>query len=363
MNLKVLYSVTILLGLLLMSFNSYSLEVDEKLTVRLLKLSNSKKTILINRGIEDGLAKDNHAKFFLTSGVIARGFIVKISPSRSVWSMYRISRPDELKENIVMNIKIATPVKLTPDASRALKSGDEHGSIVIAPGANDTPENLTDEEKKELSTLGGDEGDSEGDLLLSHSLRKMRKKWELWSNLSVSMLSSSYAQGSTSSSGSNNSIDIGLGAERYFDLKNFIRNFSLAFFLEKYTSEVINISGISSKSDALIYGGMLNWYFWNDPFLYNSIIPFINVKFGFGSSDDSVTSDSSSVTSVSNSGTVSSVGLGLGMKYFLSNGFGLRSALDYFSRTETYSDTSSTAGSYTKKLSGPRLSFGLLYRW
>jgi hypothetical protein len=51
----------------------FSLEIDEKLTLRILKISKTKRTILINRGIEDGLAEGDHAKFFDQSGVLARG--------------------------------------------------------------------------------------------------------------------------------------------------------------------------------------------------------------------------------------------------------------------------------------------------
>ena len=55
--------------------------MDETLTFRILKLSKTKRTLLANRGTDDGLEIDNHAKFYLTStGVVARAVVRKISP-------------------------------------------------------------------------------------------------------------------------------------------------------------------------------------------------------------------------------------------------------------------------------------------
>ena len=98
----------------------YALDINEKLTLRVLRLSSTKKTVLINRGIEDGLAVGDHAKFYLTTGMIARGVVSKVSPSRSVWSLYRLVEPDQLIENKIVNLKIATPVKITVDESKMI---------------------------------------------------------------------------------------------------------------------------------------------------------------------------------------------------------------------------------------------------
>ena len=82
--------------------------------MRIVKVSQSKKTILINRGVEDGLIKGDHAKFFLTVGVVARGVVVKVSPTRSVWSIYRLVNADYITDDQVMKLKITAPVKITP---------------------------------------------------------------------------------------------------------------------------------------------------------------------------------------------------------------------------------------------------------
>ena len=101
--------------------NLHALEIDEKLTLRFLKVSSTKKTILINRGGEDGLVVGDHAKFFITSGVIARGVVEKVSPSRSVWSLYRVVDSNEITDDKVLNLKISSPVKITSDPTKSLK--------------------------------------------------------------------------------------------------------------------------------------------------------------------------------------------------------------------------------------------------
>ena len=51
---------------------------------------------------------------------------------------------------------------------------------------------------------------------------------------------------------------------------------------------------------------------------------------------------------------------GLGAKYVLNNGFGIRAILDYYSSNETYTFDDSTD---SRTLSGPRVQFGLSYRF
>ena len=114
--------------------SAFALEIDEKLTLRFLKVSSTKKTVLINRGGEDGLVVGDHAKFFITAGVVARGVAEKVSPSRSVWSLYRIVDEAEITQDKVLNLKIASPVKITDDPSKSLKeeaipSGNETMSV------------------------------------------------------------------------------------------------------------------------------------------------------------------------------------------------------------------------------------------
>ena len=64
--------ITLLSSLLLMG-KTLALELDEKLTTRLLKVSKSKKTILLNRGLEDGLVVGDHASHYRYGGTGSGG--------------------------------------------------------------------------------------------------------------------------------------------------------------------------------------------------------------------------------------------------------------------------------------------------
>ncbi len=109
------------LSLLLWSTSSFPLAMDQKLSVRVISFSNSKKTILVNRGLKDGLVVGDHAEFFITTVVVARGVVVKASPSRSIWSIYRLVNPQEIENDKVVNLKILIPVKLTEAPAKDLE--------------------------------------------------------------------------------------------------------------------------------------------------------------------------------------------------------------------------------------------------
>ncbi len=103
------------LFLMLLPVLSHALEVDEKLTVRIVKATDTRKTIMVNRGTEDGLIEGDHARFIVTAGIVARAVCVKVSPTRSVWSVYRLVNADFVVNDAVMTLKITPPVKITKD--------------------------------------------------------------------------------------------------------------------------------------------------------------------------------------------------------------------------------------------------------
>lgn len=101
--------------------SSWALEDDRRMIVRVLGVSSSKKTILINRGREEGVKMGDHAKFSTPKdGYFARGVVSRVSPTRSVWSLYRIINEKPIIENAVITVKAASQVKLTKDESKAL---------------------------------------------------------------------------------------------------------------------------------------------------------------------------------------------------------------------------------------------------
>ncbi len=97
-----------------------ALKEDAKFVARILGASDSRKTILVNRGKENGLTKDIHAKISLPTGMIARAVVVKVSPSRSVWSVYRFFDKTKIEPQTVATFKVASPVRLTTDESKSL---------------------------------------------------------------------------------------------------------------------------------------------------------------------------------------------------------------------------------------------------
>ncbi len=111
---------TFLLFLILSSQNFAALDIDSKFTARLLGVSDSKKTLLVNRGSEHGLGMDQHAKLSLPNGVVARAVVVRIAPSRSVWSVYRFYAKESLTAKTVYTFKISSAIELTTDESKGI---------------------------------------------------------------------------------------------------------------------------------------------------------------------------------------------------------------------------------------------------
>lgn len=377
--------------------NVHALEIDEKLTLRFLKVSSTQKTVLINRGGEDGLVVGDHAKFFITAGVVARGVAEKVSPSRSVWSLYRIVDPAEIVTDKVLNLKIATPVKITDDPSRSLKEeaipgGTESMGTEDAPAASaekaEAP--VTDEERDELKGLGFDE-DAEAPAPVKSSAKtktpaktsgkkgpakqvsvmdetpayatNSSKTWEAWGTMYINSLSGTVESTSateTSTSAAASTIDFSAGIEKYFvNYNNFLKEFSILAFVHKKSVE----SGdtIKSKTEWLEYGGGINYHFYHSAASVNRLIGYGALTLGKGTAtltSKTVSNGVSDETSVE--GTNSFFSVGVGAKYVLSNGFGIRSVLDYYSSNESYEYET---GTVTRKLAGPRIQFGLSYRF
>ena len=103
------------------SLQAFALEVDSKFVGRILGNSDTKRTLLVNRGDETGVKVGDHAKISLpTSGMLARAICVRTSPSRSVWSIYRFFDLEKINKGSVYTFKVAKSVKLTNDESKNL---------------------------------------------------------------------------------------------------------------------------------------------------------------------------------------------------------------------------------------------------
>jgi len=358
-----------------------SLEIDEKLTLRFLKVSSTKKTILINRGGEDGLVVGDHAKFFITAGVVARGVAEKVSPSRSIWSLYRVVDPNEITQDKVLNLKIATPVKITEDPTKSMKEEEIPGGTetMSMPADDEQKEIVVDEaDQAELESMGIETEDqrpvvksskekksssktsSQVELELPSTITfgtNKKDNWEIWGMVYLNSLSGK-SETTTESTDTNASVfDFSAGIERYFLTSDtFWKDFSFSLFLHKRTTETgadVNLSASWTE-----FGLGANYHFYNNAFDLNRPVLYAAFTFGKGSeSNETQVND----TTTPEDGDSTFVSFGMGAKYQLNNGFGARAILDYYSTSETYSYSDGTETE--RKLSGPRLQFGLSYRF
>lgn len=372
---------------LLLSANAFALDIDEKLTLRFLNVSSTQRTVLTNRGAEDGLVIGDHAKFFITAGVVARGVVEKVSPTRSVWSLYRIVDSNEIVQDKVLNIKISTPAKITDDPSRSLKELGIPGAgtdAVIKSRGEDM--SLDDYESDELNELTPSESNAQrknfnrtnskvnadpkriskiNDIPVAKSFSSANKTWEAFGTIYVNSMSGSSTSdvensALASESITNSSVAFSIGIEKYFfNSTGFLEDLSIIGFAHKKSLETGET--VTSKTDTLEFGAGVNYHFFNPVRSVNRPIGFLTLTGGIGN-----TTATSSVLvngamedeSIDGSSTFFSAGVGA--KYVLANGLGVRALLDYYTTSETYEYDDETI---TKSLSGPRIQLGVSYRF
>ena len=362
----------------LVTHSAFALDIDEKLTMRFLKVSNSKKTVLVNRGSEDGLVVGDHAKFFITQGVIARGVVAKVSPSRSIWSIYRIVDPNEVIEGKVLNLKIATPVKLTDDPSKSLKDeGVEAGSdkiaIPMAEGADDLPKDLTGEDKEELKDLGIDKAQSVSPSKINTTKSIMDdepsftytgtnlKNWEVFTSLFMSSLSGSQENDTEDSTETTSStLDLSVGLEKYFvsSSSEWLRNTSIMLILRLRNNEVGSSSTFGFNNTE--YGVGLNYHLFDSPVTNQKFIWLVSASAGLGSATRTTKIvENNTVIEDSLKGSSTFFSVGGGAKININRNWGARFLLDYYAVGTSFEDDQGN----TVKLSqsGPRVNFGISY--
>lgn len=351
------------LWILIFSMQAFALEVDEKLTVRLLKTSESKKTIMVNRGTEDGLVEGDHARFIVTAGIVARAVCVKVSPTRSVWSVYRLVNADFIVTDSVMSLKITPPVKITKDESQAIVQEDVPTRVTTDPAALGIPladgaNDLTAAEK----ALETDE-----DLKDLETQTIAQKNLEVFTVLNISGLSSMSKQdsGTNEFKSTQSYHHIGIGGELYPQKeREWYSHWSLegAVNLMRLNSQAYN--GASSESDVTEVSLGTNWHFTKLPSTVMEFIPFLHAGFHLGTVKSKYSPGSENPTGpeYAANGSTSGFSLGFGYKFYTVRGFGVRALLDYYYRAEKYKEDDQLLV-YNKTVSGPRLMIGLSYRF
>lgn len=354
--------IVLMFCMLLISNISFSLEIDEKLTLRIVNTSDSKKTILINRGIEDGLAKGDHAKFFVSIGVVARGVAIKVSPTRSVWSVYRIVNKEYLRDEQVLKLKITPAVKITKDESQMLVTDDSSTNISsdprdigipLAQGADDL--NRASPEVVQVNT----------EWINDENISLINRNKEVFAMVHYSSSSEETSPDTNTSKYSQDLTNLMLkfGGEWYF--KTEIAWYSRLSFLGHFAIERNNVmayQGATIREESSEFGGGVNVYMFNRPSLVHRLIPYLNYTLSLGSINSKYTSGDGSSEDIALDASVMTNSFGLGFKYYTSQGFGVRALMAYRLTGETFA-TDESNSSWVRTKVGPKLSFGLSYRF
>ena len=331
------------------STSAISLEIDEKLTTRMIEVSSTKKTVLLNRGLEDGLTVGDHAKIFLTSGVIARAVVIKASPGRSIWSIYRLISPEQVVVDKVVNLKITAPLDITNDPSRTLYPPKSNSDV----NALESLAELNSEEKKDYYSLNDSPPFNNID-----GIPKDRT-FETWGMIHLNNFSGSTNNNIKSTL---SGLNLSLGVEKYFKprRKNIFKNISFSLFYHHSQSLATSINGNSSGNLAHEFGGGISWHFLAPALSYYRPIAFLQGTYGIGRVEDSVQIYDAERTVLK--GIDNFFSLGLGLKYYTLKGWGGRMLADFYYRNEHYTIENSTQRE-SKQLRGIRFMLGIAWRF
>jgi diketogulonate reductase-like aldo/keto reductase len=101
----------IVIAVITFSINlAYALDINQELNIHLDKVSNTKKTVLVNVGSDNGINVGDHASFYLNSEECGQAFAEKMTKNKSIWIFYKIDRSSEIIDNQFMQLRaIAKP--------------------------------------------------------------------------------------------------------------------------------------------------------------------------------------------------------------------------------------------------------------
>lgn len=344
---------------------AWSLEIDEKLTVRIVGTSESKKTALINRGIEDGIAVGDHAKFFVSVGVVARGVVIKASPTRSVWSLYRLVNKEYIREEQVLKLKITPAVKITKDESKMLVK-DDSAKALIAKDPRDIGIPLADG-ADDLTRIEQGQGKVQDMAFDVGSVDLLNRNREIFGMLSYSSFTESTSPDNSSQTDYTQDVTnlyFKLGGEWYFKTED--KWYSNVSFLAHFALErksTMAFQGATASEEGSEFGFGINLHPTKKPSRIHEIIPYLNYTLSLGSVNSTYSPgrewEAGSEQSVDASVFAHSVGFG--GKYYTTQGIGARVELSYYLRGEAFA-ADPVQVIWTKTRVGPRILFGLSYR-
>lgn len=350
--------------LILMPLLAHSLEVDEKLTIRIIKTSESRKTLMVNRGTEDGLVEGDHARFIVTAGIVARAVCVNVSPTRSVWSVYRLVNADFIATDAVMTLKITPPVKITKDETQAIVEEDTPSNPSTDAPALGIP--LADGAQDLSTATTGEEAIDQNEIRSLEDATISEKNVEIFGIVHISGLSATSKSDVDETYNDTQAYHhISLGGELYPQKeRDWYSRFSLMGAVNLMRLNSQSYDGNSTNNDVTEFEAGVNWHPGNMPSSTYHFIPFFHVGISVGSVKSRYKQGSPATTpiDISSNGSTSGFSVGFGYKFYTQKGFGARAMLDYYSRAEKYKEDD--AGfTFSKVVSGPRLLLGLSYRF
>src|SRR5690606_13037527 len=110
---------------------------------------------------------------------------------------------------------------------------------------------------------------------------------EIWGLIQFSGLSTTSDRGSEgASSGSNSTLDLSIGFEKYFsDPLSMFRNVSIFGLFHTSQKDTTTLEGTQVGLTSTEFGIGLNYHFFASPLSYNRMIPYATVSGGFGESE------------------------------------------------------------------------------
>ncbi|MDH4467083.1 MAG: hypothetical protein QE271_03425 [Bacteriovoracaceae bacterium] len=347
------------------------LTVDNTLTIRILKSTSSKKTILINRGTDDGLDMGMHARFFNEGGTVARGILVDKKDDRSIWSIYRQVSPDLLETDQVMSIKITPEVKITNDETKSvLREGLDQKLLPDRLAPNRIP---LDQVQGDLPTDLASSGVAESNLsdFNAKDLDLTKKSIEIYfKGFLLAQTSEATSSDGATFTGSSYAGSVSLGIEKYFTRSDsWLKRFSITPYGHFGAQKLLSYEGTQTDSQFYEAGIGLNFYFLDAPHLADTLHPYLSFASTYGVVQDQFSSgqrdanrDAASLSKVS--GKTSSVSGGVGVKYFTTRGWSFSFSTEIVRRIDLFDGDPDTSNAlWDRIVLGPRVSFGMGLRF
>jgi hypothetical protein len=327
-------------------------ETPQETTLRILKVSRSLKTILVNKGVSDGLQVGQHAIFANENATLARGVVLEATERRSLWGLYRVSWPTLMKPDTLMSMTATNPIKLTDDETRSLGqsqaeglSGQELAPPLTSNAEGELPSNLLGDEENALP-------------IEDHERELIDRHWMVLARGSIMSLSSSTSAGGNTYEGSSEFNQLLFGIEGRW------KRLSLMPYYQYQTLKALSYEGAASETYSH-QGGMSLQVYLKDS-VYAEFLPYLCLNAGTGIVEDrQANGERSSRNGLDTSvvkGMSTSYSAGLGSKIILPSRVMVDFNVDYYFRSDEFDADNSTANqAWTRTLSGPRIQIGLGY--